>query len=90
MQNYINIYTAKGKFMTILSLKNLEENLDQRAFIRVHKSYIVAISKIDSIEGNEIFIRDQCIPISRNYRQQVIDQVVNKKLWDNVKKRISN
>ena len=90
MQNYINIYTTKGKFMTILSLKNLEENLDQRAFIRVHKSYIVAIGKIDSIEGNEIFIRDQCIPISRNYRQQVIDQVVNKKLWDNVKKRVSN
>ncbi|MFB9841482.1 LytR/AlgR family response regulator transcription factor [Mucilaginibacter ginsenosidivorans] len=90
MQNYVNIYTVKGKFMTILSLKNLEENLDQHAFIRVHKSYIVATGKIESIEGNEIFIRDHRIPISRNYRQHVIDQVVNKKLWDNVKKKMSN
>ena len=82
MQNYVNIYTLKGKFMTILSLKNLEENLDQRSFIRVHKSYIVAISKIDGIEGNEIFIQTGRIPISRNYRQQVINQVVTKRLWD--------
>jgi len=82
MQNYVNIYTLKGKYVTMLSLKNLEENLDQKAFIRVHKSYIVAIGKIDGIEGNEIFIQNNRIPISRNYRDQVIGQVVTKKLWD--------
>jgi len=82
MQNYVNIYTLKGKYVTMLSLKNLEENLDQKAFIRVHKSYIVAISKIDGIEGNEIFMQNNRIPISRNYREQVIGQVVTKKLWD--------
>jgi DNA-binding LytR/AlgR family response regulator len=82
MQNYVNIYTLKGKFVTILSLKNLEENLDQKAFIRVHKSYIVSISKIDGIEGNEIFIQTVRIPISRNYREQVIARVVTKRLWD--------
>ncbi|MDB5091074.1 MAG: response regulator transcription factor [Mucilaginibacter sp.] len=82
MQNYVNIYTLKGKYVTMLSLKNLEENLDQKAFIRVHKSYIVAISKIDGIEGNEIFMQNNRIPISRNYRDQVIGQVVTKKLWD--------
>jgi two-component system LytT family response regulator len=82
MQNYVNIYTLKGKYVTMLSLKNLEENLDQNAFIRVHKSYIVAIGKIDGIEGNEIFIQNNRIPISRNYREQVIGQVVTKKLWD--------
>jgi len=82
MQNYVNIYTLKGKYMTILSLKSLEENLDKKAFIRVHKSYIVAVNKIDGIEGNEIFIQNNRIPISRNYREQVIGQVVTKKLWD--------
>jgi len=40
----------------MLSLKNLEENQAGRSFIRVHKSSIVAINKIDGIEGNEIFI----------------------------------
>lgn len=82
MQNYITIYTRKGKYVTLLYLKNLEQNLDSQSFIRVHKSYIVAIHKIDSIQGNEISIQSHRIPISRNYRDQVIQQVVMNKLWD--------
>jgi two-component system LytT family response regulator len=82
MQNYITIYTRKGKYMTLLYLKNLEQNLDSKAFIRIHKSYIVSINKIDAIQGNEIFIQSHRVPISRNYRDQVIQQVVTNKLWD--------
>jgi two-component system LytT family response regulator len=87
MQNYVNIFTTKGKFVTILSLKSLEENLNRPRFIRVHKSYIVAATRIDGIEGGEIFMRDHRIPISRNYHQQVIDEIVKKRLWDNSKKK---
>ncbi|UPK66935.1 LytR/AlgR family response regulator transcription factor [Chitinophaga filiformis] len=85
MQNYVTIYTSKGKYMTLLYLKNLEENLDKKAFIRVHKSYIVSIDKIEGIEGNEIFIRSNKIPISRNYHDMVIEQVVKNKLWDKIR-----
>jgi DNA-binding LytR/AlgR family response regulator len=85
MQNYVTIYTRKGKYMTLLYLKNLEENLDRKAFIRVHKSYIVAVSKIEGIEGNEIFIQSNKIPISRNYHDMVIEQVVKNKLWDKIR-----
>jgi two-component system, LytTR family, response regulator len=85
MQNYITIYTQKGKYVTLLYLKNLEENLDSKLFIRVHKSYIVSINKIEGIAGNEIFIKPHTIPISRNYREQVMAQVVNSKLWDKIK-----
>jgi DNA-binding LytR/AlgR family response regulator len=81
-QNYVTIYTQKGKYLTLLYLKNLEENLDQKAFIRVHKSYIVSIDKIEGIEANEIFIGSARVPISRNYRDQVIERVVSTKLWD--------
>jgi DNA-binding LytR/AlgR family response regulator len=88
MQNYVNIYTDKGKFVTMLSLKSLEENLNERSFIRVHKSYIVAINKINGIEGNEIFIQSNRIPISRNYRQEVLEKVVSKRLWDGVSKKM--
>ncbi|MCF6405921.1 LytTR family DNA-binding domain-containing protein [Chitinophaga filiformis] len=85
MQNYVTIYTRKGKYMTLLYLKNLEENLDKKSFIRVHKSYIVSIDKIEGIEGNEIFIQSNKIPISRNYHDMVIEQVVKNKLWDKIK-----
>ena len=71
MQNYITIYTQKGKFVTLLYLKNLEENLDSRSFIRVHKSYIVAVSHIHSIRKNSIFLGTVEIPISDHYREAV-------------------
>jgi len=80
MQNYVNIYTDKGKFVTLLSLKSLEENLDGRSFIRVHKSYIVNMSKINSIEGNEVIIGNNRIPISRQLRDELMQKVVESKL----------
>ncbi|MBX2925923.1 MAG: response regulator transcription factor [Chitinophagaceae bacterium] len=85
MQNYVSIYTTRGKYITLLYIKNLEENLDPQQFIRVHKSYIVSINKIESIEGNEIFILQHRIPMSRNYRELVIKQVVQNKLWDKIR-----
>lgn len=81
LQNYVTIHTAKGKFVTLLSMKNVEENLDPQLFMRVHKSFIVAIAKIDSIENNDILIQSSRISIGGSYRDEVIDRVVNKKLW---------
>ena len=81
MQNYVTIHTTKGKYITLLYLKNVEQNLDKHCFIRVHESYMVSISKIEAIENNEIIIKSFRIPISRNYRDQVIEKVVNNKLW---------
>ena len=81
MQNYVTIFTNKGKYVTLLNLKNLEQNLTSPSFIRVHKSYLVATSKIEAIEGNEIFIQSHRIPISRNYRDYVMNQVLTDKLW---------
>jgi len=81
MQNYVMIYTQKGKYMTLLYLKNIEENLEGQPFVRVHKSYLVSIPRIESIENNEIIIGKIRIPLSRNYRDEVIERVVNKRLW---------
>jgi len=81
MQNYVAIYTLKGKYLTLLTLKNIEEKLDPDQFIRIHKSYIIAISKIESIESHEIKIQSAAIPLSRNYRDEVIQKVVHGKLW---------
>jgi DNA-binding LytR/AlgR family response regulator len=81
MQNYVTIHTTKGKYITLLHMKNVEEQLNRKDFIRVHKSYLVAISKIESIENNEIRIQQHRIPISRNSKDAVIEKVVNDKLW---------
>jgi DNA-binding LytR/AlgR family response regulator len=81
MQNYVTIYTEKGKYITLLYMKNVEQNLSRQSFIRVHKSFIVSIAKIEAIENNEIIMRMHRIPISRNHREQVIERVVNNRLW---------
>ena len=81
LENYVTIYTEKEKHITLLNLKTLENNLESHAFLRVHKSYLVSVSKIDSIEGNEIFIKSHRIPISRTYKEQVNLQVLKNKLW---------
>lgn len=81
MQNYVTISTKQKKYTTLLSLKSVEQNLDPQSFIRIHKSYIVSISKIISIENNEVVNPVFRIPISRNYREQVIARVVHGKLW---------
>lgn len=80
LQNYVMIYTSNSRFMTLLPLKTVESYLDNGKFLRVHKSYLVAIAKIDSIDGNDIRILQHSIPISRNLRDAVIEVVVNSKL----------
>ena len=78
--NYVMIYTSNSKFLTLLPLKTVEAYLDSGKFLSVHKSYLVAITKIDSIDGNNIRIQQHSIPISRNLRDEVIEVVVKSKL----------
>jgi len=81
MQNYVTIFTTKGKYITHLTLKVVEDNLSAKDFIRVHKSYIVAISRIEAVENNDLIIHSARIPISRNYRDGVLEVVLGSKLW---------
>jgi two-component system LytT family response regulator len=81
MQNYVTIFTIKGKYMTHLTLKTVEDNLRAKDFIRVHKSYIVAISRIEALENNELLIHSARIPVSRNYRDTMLEAVVGRRLW---------
>ena len=80
MQNYVTIFTCKGKYITLLTLKVLVQHLSSHPFIRVHKSYLVSSSKIEGIDGNEIVIQSHRIPISRNYRDQVLATVISSRL----------
>jgi two-component system LytT family response regulator len=67
MKDYLRIHTREEKIMTLLSFAKLEELLPSPHFARVHRSFLVAINKIDHIEKNRIFIAGQAIPISDTY-----------------------
>jgi len=68
MKEYLRIHTHSEKIMTLQSFVKMEEALPSDNFIRVHKSYIVAIDKIKSVEKNRITIGDAIIPISETYK----------------------
>jgi len=68
LKDYISIFTRSERIITLQHLKKMEESLPAGRFIRVHKSYIVAIDKIESIERSRIQIADKIIPIGDTYR----------------------
>ena len=69
---YVTFHYVGNKRVTALaSLKELEEKLTESKFIRIHKSYIVSIKKIASLEGNLIEISDQKLPVGKSYRSKV-------------------
>ena len=67
MKDYLQIHTQEEKIMTLLNFARMEELLPSHAFARVHRSFLVAIDKIDHIEKNRIRIGEEFIPISDTY-----------------------
>jgi DNA-binding LytR/AlgR family response regulator len=77
LKDYVKIYLVSGKpVVTLNSLKNMAEKLPE-AFIRVHKSYIVSINKINSIVRNRIIIGEKWIPIGENFKD-VFYEIIRK------------
>ena len=75
LKEYVRIVCKKGRFVTLESLKNLEEYLPKGEFLRVHKSFIVAKKKVSALEGNLLEIDGQKIPISRTKRDEVVKAI---------------
>lgn len=69
LKEYLIVKTLTGRVITLQNFKTMEEALPESNFIRVHKSYIVALDKIEYIERNRIKIADQLIPIGDTYRK---------------------
>jgi two-component system LytT family response regulator len=77
LQNYVVLNTIDGRVISLQSLKKLEEQLPDKEFIRVHKSYIVALRHILSIERSRISIGNEVIPIGDNYRESFYKLIDN-------------
>jgi DNA-binding LytR/AlgR family response regulator len=75
LQNYVAIYTAEKKFIVYLTFKSVEDKLPADSFLKVHKSYIIQIEKVESFENNELQIASFRIPVSRNMKEEVFKKV---------------
>lgn len=82
MQNYVKLYTTRGEFMPLLPLKILEEQLPHPRFYRVHKSYLVQLKKVQSIEGNQLHLNEHRIPMSRSKVGELQELIVKGRLLE--------
>ena len=80
LKDYISIFTPAERIITLQNMKKMEDALPGKHFIRVHKSYIVSINKIDSIERSRIFIGDKIIPVGDTYREDFFKIVDGKNI----------
>jgi DNA-binding LytR/AlgR family response regulator len=80
MSNYIAFHWGGQKTLAYLTMKELEERLPSGSFIRIHKSYIVALKQISSMENNELILKKiACrIPIGANYKEPFLKRMEQK------------
>lgn len=79
LQNYVTVHTTDKKYISYLTIKSVEDYLPSDRFLKVHKSYIIAAAKVDSIDGNEIRMGQHHIPISRSLKDEVTDKLLKGK-----------
>ncbi|MES2650835.1 MAG: LytTR family DNA-binding domain-containing protein [Bacteroidota bacterium] len=80
LKDYISIFTKNERVITLQNMKKMEETLPKGEFIRVHKSYIISLDKIESIERSRISITGKIIPIGDTYRDEFFKLIDGKNI----------
>ncbi|MFB9078773.1 LytR/AlgR family response regulator transcription factor [Flavobacterium procerum] len=76
LKDYVKIYTTDNKFtLTLISLIKLENLLSNKGFARIHRSYIINIKHVKSIQKNKVLISDKRIPISESYKNAFFEKI---------------
>lgn len=76
LKDYVKIYTTDGKYvLTLMSLIKLENSLSHKGFSRIHRSYIVNLAHIKSIQKNKVLIVDRRLPISESYKTAFFSKI---------------
>lgn len=80
MKNYVAIHCGEKRTLVYTSMKELEERLPRKSFLRVHKSYIIPVAKITGIEGNLLRLKNVAseILIGENYKADLMDIIRGK------------
>jgi len=77
MKDYLKIYTTGSTYVVHQTMKGMEEQLPATKFVRIHKSYIIAVSAIKSIAGNIIHIEKGELPLGNSYKDALLGIVSN-------------
>ena len=75
LSEYIILKTKTGNVITLQSFKNIEKSLPESRFIRIHKSYLVSLDKIDCIEGQNVIIGKKELPIGSKYKVKFFNSI---------------
>ena len=71
MRDYVKFVTPGKTYITYSTLKSMEEKLGGPSFIKVHRSYIININKIDDIRGNTIYVQGNAIPVGKGHKEEL-------------------
>jgi DNA-binding LytR/AlgR family response regulator len=77
LDDYIKIHIKPYPVLTLMTLKNMQEKLPEKEFVRVHRSYIIPISKVEKFNKNKIYVAGKEIPIGSSY-SDVYDLLLSK------------
>lgn len=77
LKDYIKVNTILGDYLVHKSMTSISEELPNDNFIRIHRSFTIAINKISFVEGNSVMIANRRIPIGRNYLQNAKQKILN-------------
>ena len=80
MENFIQIVTEAQKYTVLMPLTNIESQLPPEKFMRVHRSYIINMFNITSVERDTVNIKDNSIPLSEQYKEKLIETMIEKRL----------
>lgn len=75
--DFVNVFFKDDKRFLSEGLKFWDELLSANHFMKVHKSYIINIKRIDKVSGNQIFVNKKIIPIGRLYRKEFLERIAN-------------
>ena len=78
--NYVRIHLPGRQLLAYLTLKGIESQLPATAFVKVHQSYLINFTKITAMEGNQVVVQDQYLPVSRNFREPLMRLIENRML----------
>jgi DNA-binding LytR/AlgR family response regulator len=78
--NYVTFHTLHKKYLSYLTIKSVEDYLPPNQFMRIHKSFLVQIDKIQSIDKTSLMVGQIKLPLSRNYREALLGKIEEKVL----------